>query len=327
MSRRQSAWNGRVLAFTLGIALALPCFAQTFPNKPIRIVVPFAAGGPTDTVSRALAQRLAEPLGQSVIVENRPGAATIIGAEAVAKAAPDGYTLLFTADATLAVNPLLYSKLPYSAADFTPVTIIAYTPEYLMVTPDVPANTLQEFIAYAKANAGKLNYGSFGMGTSPHIEAEGFKAATGINIVHVPFKGAAEVIPAMVSGQIQVVFTGATQALPHIRAGKIKVIAVQSRERTALLPNVPTFLEEGVPGFDSRVWFGMLAPAKTPPEIVRRLASEMGKVTASQEFRDKYINALSLEPSPPGPEYFATVIERDKEKYARFVKAANVKLD
>jgi tripartite-type tricarboxylate transporter receptor subunit TctC len=326
MLRWHSACNLALLAGGL-LGLALPCFAQTFPSKPVRIVVPFAAGGPTDTVSRALAQRLAEPLGQPVIVENRPGAATIIGAEAVAKAAPDGYTLLFTADATLAVNPLLYSKLPYSPADFTPVTIIAYTPEYLMVTPDVPANTLQEFIAYAKANAGKLNYGSFGMGTSPHIEAEGFKAATGIDLVHVPFKGAAEVIPAMVSGQIQVVFTGATQALPHIRAGKIKVIAVQSRERTALLPNVPTFLEGGVPGFDSRVWFGMLAPAKTPPEIVRRLASEMAKVTESQEFRDKYINALSLEPSPSGPEYFATVIEKDKEKYARFVKAANVKLD
>ena len=320
----------RRLSWILGalcLALAAVALGQAYPAKPIRIIVPFAAGGPTDTVSRALAQRLAEPLGQVVVVENRPGAATIIGAEAAAKAAPDGYTLLFTADATIAVNPLLYSKLPYSAADFAPVTIIAYTPEYLMVTPEVPANTLQEFIIYAKGKPGKLNYGSFGLGTSPHIEAEGFKAATGIDIVHVPFKGAAEVIPAMVAGQIQVVFTGATQALPHIRAGRIKVIAVQSRERTALLPNVPTFLESGVPGFDSRVWFGMLAPAKTPTEIVRRLADEMAKVTANAEFRDKYINGLALEPSPPGPEHFAKVIELDKDKYGRFVKAANVKLD
>ena len=324
----RSHWLSQVLvSVVLGLTAACPALAQTFPSKAVRIIVPFTAGGPTDTIARALGQRMTDSLGQPVIVENRPGAGTIIGAELVAKATPDGYTLLFTADATTAVNPLLYSKLPYAASDFAPVSMVAYISEYLMVNAELPVNTMQEFIAYAKANPGKLNFGSFGLGTSAHIEGEAFKVAAGVSIVHVPFKGAAEVIPALLANQVQVVFTGLFQALPHIKSGKIKVLGVESRERNPATPNVPTFLEAGVQGFDSRVWFGILAPVKTPPEVVRRLATEIGKVTGSQEFRDKFIIALSLESAPAGPEVFAAVMQADKEKYGRFVKAANVKLD
>ncbi len=314
-------------AAVLGLSFTLPALGQTYPNKPIRMVVPFPAGGPTDTLARAVGLKLTEAWGQPVLVENRPGASTIIGAEIVAKAPADGYTLMFTADATLSVNPLLYSKLPYSVSDFQPISIAAYVAEFLMVNGDMPVNTLQELVAYSKANPGKLNYGSFGLGSNGHIEAEAFKQATGADLTHVPFKGAAEVAPALLSGQIQVLFTSPNQVLAHIKSGRIKALGVQSNERSAVLPNVPTFAEAGLKGFDSKVWFGFLAPSKVPAEIIRRLAGEIGKIVTEPQFRDKYITSVSLEAAPPGPEHFAAVLVSDKEKYGRFVKAANVKLD
>ena len=315
------------LAAVLGLSFTLPALGQAYPSKPIRIVVPFPAGGPTDTIARAVGIKLTETWGQPVLVENRPGASTIIGAEIVAKAPADGDTLMFTADATLSVNPLLYSKLPYSPSDFQPISLAAYVAEFLMVNGDVPVNTIQELVAYSKANRGKLNYGSFGLGSNAHIEAEAFKQATGADMTHVPFKGAAEAGPALLNGQIHVLFTSPNQVLAHIRSGRIKALGVQSNTRSPSLPNVPTFTEAGVNGFDSKVWFGFIAPAKVPADIARKLAAEIGKIVTAPEFREKYITAVALEPAPPGIEPFAAVLVSDKEKYSRFVKAANVKLD
>jgi len=326
MSRSTTALAALFTLFC-SFAAALPAQAQTYPNRPIRVIVPFPAGGPTDTISRAVAQRISEAWGQTMVVENRPGAGTIIGAEIVAKAPADGYTLFFTADASVSVNPLLYSKLPYKPEDFTPITLVAHVAEFLIVTADLPVNTLQEFVNYSKANPGKLNYGSFGLGSNAHIEGEAFKQATGANLTHVPFKGAAEVLPAMLAGQIQVVFTSPFQALPHIRSGKLKALGVQSNARSPALPNVPTFTEAGVPGFEDKVWFGYLAPAKTSPDIVRRLAAEIGRIVNAPDFREKFITSVTLEPAVPGVENFNKVLAADKIKYARFVKAANVKLD
>ena len=309
------------------VAMLGSATAQGYPSKPVRIVMPFPPGGPTDVISRATAQRLTAVLGQPVVVENRPGANTIIGGEMVAKAVPDGHTLLFTVNATVSINPLVYSKLPYSAADFTPVTLVANLTVFLMVNGDLPANSLQEFVQAAKSQPGKFNYASYGLGSNGHLEAEAFKAATGTDIVHVPFKGAAEAIPAMLAGQVHLIFSSASAGMQHIKTGRIRALAAQSTERSALLPNVPTFAESGLAGFDTKAWFGFLAPAKTPQDIVRRLAGEIAKIVNTPEFREKYILGYLLDAAPAGPEAMAEVMVRERENYARTVKAANIKLD
>ena len=317
----------RVVAALFCVVMAAGALAQGYPNRPVRIVVPFPPGGPVDIIGRAVAARLAESLGQPVRVENRAGANTIIGGEFVANAAPDGYTLLFTANVTVAINPLLYSKLPYSAADFTPVTMVASVIEFLMVNADVPANTLLELILLAKSRPGQLNYGSYGPGSNGHLEGEAFKAATGTDIVHVPFKGAAEAIPALVSNQVQMVFTSPSAAIQHIQTGRVKALAAQSTERFALLPNVPTFAEAGLAGFDSKPWFGFLAPAKTPSDIVRRLATDIARIAASPEFHERLIKGFSLDAATPGPEAMAAVMSAEREYYARISAIAKIKLD
>ncbi len=318
----------------LGVAFlacaALQAGAQgTYPTKPVRLVVPFPPGGPSDATARALSVKLSESLGQQVIVENKPGANTIIGADLVAKSPADGYTLLFATDATLSINPLLYSKLPYNAQrDYTPVSIALFLPEYLMIRSDIPAKNLQEFIAYVKARPGKINFGSFGPGSNAHIAAEAINAAAGTQLVHVPYKGAAEVIPAMLSGDIQMVVTSAAQAMPYIKTGQIKPIAVMSQQRTRALPEVETFTEGGLPGFDTRVWFGVVAPAQTPPAIVKRLSDEISRIVTAPEYAEKALSPYAMEPvATPGPEFFARTLANDRDKYARYVKAANVRLD
>jgi len=326
-SKRRALLLATAASAAAGTQTAFHAHAQAWPSRPIRVVVPFPAGGPLDVLARAIGQRLTDALSQPVLVENRPGANTIIGADTVAKSAPDGYSLFFTSDTPISINPLLYSKLPYKAEDFTPVALVVHIVEYLMVSADVPVNSLQEFVTYSKANPGKLNYGSFGLGSNGHLEAEAFKQATGADLTHVPFKGQTEVIPAMLNGQIQAVFTSPQTALPHIRSGKIKALAVESKERSALFPDVPTFAESGVTGFEARAWFGFLAPAKTPSEIVQRLSTEIGRIVATPEFREKYIASVGFEPAAGGVEAFNAALAADKVKYANFMKAANVKLD
>lgn len=316
----------RIVLLAALVPLSPWAAAQTFPGKPLRIVVPFPAGGPVDGLARALGRGLGEVFGQPVIVENKPGANTMIGADFVAKSAPDGYTYLLATDATVSISPFVYTKMPYNPqADLVPVSAVTHVPEYLFVGTHVPANTMQEFIAYAKAQGGKLNYGSYGSGSSGHLEFEALKVATGIDVAHVPFKGAAEVYPAMLAGRIDAAISSVVTPLPHVRTGRIKAIAVMGLQRTSVLPNVPTFKESGVPGFEVNPWFGLLAPAKTPPAILDRMTAEVAKVAGSQEFREKYIEAVGLAPAPLGRAYFADLLKSDLEKYARYVKNANIK--
>jgi tripartite-type tricarboxylate transporter receptor subunit TctC len=321
-----------VLLALLALPLAIlvgptPAHAQAFPNKPVRLVVPFPPGGPLDTVGRALAQKLTEAWGQSVIVDNRPGAGGNIGADLVAKAAPDGYTVVMGALSTHAVNPSLYAKMPYDAVkDFAPITLVAITPNVLVVNPSLPVNSVRELIAYAKANPGKLAFGSGSNGSAGHLAGELFKADTGTDLLHVPFKGAAPAMQALLSGDIQMMFDNLASASAQVKAGKLKALAVTTARRSPLAPDLPTMAESGVPGFDISTWFGLLAPAGTPPEIVGRWNAEVGRILRTPEMRER-LTAMGAEPAPDTPAEFAQFIASEAAKYARIVKVSGAKPD
>ena len=321
-----------VLLALLALPLAIlvgpaPAAAQAFPNKPVRLVVPFPPGGPLDTVGRALAQKLTEAWGQSVIVDNRPGAGGNIGADLVAKAAPDGYTVVMGALSTHAVNPSLYAKMPYDAMkDFAPITLVAITPNVLVVNPSLPVNSVRELIAYAKANPGKLAFGSGSNGSAGHLAGELFKADTGTDLLHVPFKGAAPAMQALLSGDIQLMFDNLASASAQVKAGKLKALAVTTARRSPLAPDLPTMAESGVPGFDISTWFGLLAPAGTPPEIVGRWNAEVGRILRTPEMRER-LTAMGAEPAPDTPAEFAQFIASEAAKYARIVKVSGAKPD
>ena len=324
----------RSFAFLALLALPLvllvdptPAHAQAFPNKPVRLVVPFPPGGPLDTVGRALAQKLTEAWGQSVIVDNRPGAGGNIGADLVAKAAPDGYTVVMGALSTHAVNPSLYAKMPYDAVkDFAPITLVAITPNVLVVNPSLPVNSVRELVAYAKANPGKLAFGSGSNGSAGHLAGELFKADTGTDLLHVPFKGAAPAMQALLSGDIQMMFDNLASASAQVKAGKLKALAVTTARRSPLAPDLPTMAESGVPGFDISTWFGLLAPAGTPPEIVGRWNTEVGRILRTPEMRER-LTAMGAEPAPDTPAEFAQFIASEAAKYARIVKVSGAKPD
>jgi tripartite-type tricarboxylate transporter receptor subunit TctC len=311
------------------VALAAPIAgAQSYPTKPVRIIVPFPAGGLLDGLARGLAQKMSESMGQPVLVEARPGANTMIGMDLVAKSAPDGYNLAFATDAGVSISPFLYSKMAYDPQkDLAAVSVVARTVECLLVPASLPVSNVSELVALAKAQPGKLNYGSFGAGSNAHLAAEGFKSLTGVDIVHVPFKGVAETVPALLANQIQVLFTSQGQSLPHIRAGKVKALAVMSKARQPTLPDVPTMVEQGHSEFDTSAWFGLMAPAGTPAPVIARLAAEVQKALAAADFRDKFVTGIGLVSIGSSPEQMTQMLVGDREKYARLVKAANVKLD
>src|SRR4030095_5020494 len=276
-----------VLCIVLALVSPLAC-AQTYPTKPIRLVVPFPPGGATDILARDVAQKLSDAWGQSFVVDNRPGAGGNIGSELVAKAAPDGYTLEMGTVGTHAINASLYAKMPYDhVKDFVPVILVAGVPNVLVVNPSVPVNSVAELIAYAKANPGKLNFASSGNGTSIHLSGELFKVMAGVQITHVPYKGSAPALQDLLGGQVQLMFDNLPPSLPQIKAGKLKALAVTSTTRAAALPDVPTMAESGLPGFEASSWFGVLAPAGTPPAIVAKLNAEIGKWLASPEAKEK----------------------------------------
>jgi tripartite-type tricarboxylate transporter receptor subunit TctC len=307
-----------------GIAAAQ---AQAYPSKPIRFVVPYPPGGPLDTVARLTAQSVSESMRQPVIVDNKPGAGGNIGADIVAKAPPDGYTILMGAVATHAINPSLYASIPYDAVrDFAPVTQLAATPNVLIVNPSVPASSVREFIAYAKANPGKLNFGSGSTGSAGHLAGELFKAQAGVEMTHVPYKGAAPAMQDLVGGQIQVMFDNLASALGQVRAGKVKALAVTTAKRTALAPELPTIAESGLPGFDISTWFGVFVPAGTPRDVVDRLHREFTRALAVPGIREKVVG-LGAEPVGNRPEEFAAYIQREADKYARVIKASGAKVD
>jgi tripartite-type tricarboxylate transporter receptor subunit TctC len=317
----------RRLLLALLCALPLVAAAQAYPSKPIRFVVPYPAGGPLDTVARLLGQKVSESVKQPVIVENKAGAGGNIGADAVAKSPADGYTILMGAVATHAINPTLYAHIPYDPVrDFIPVTQVASTPNVLVVNPSVPAANVKEFIAYAKANPGKLNFGSGSTGSAGHLAGELFKAQAGVEMTHVPYKGAAPAMNDLIGGQIQLMFDNLASALGQVRAGRVRALAVTTAKRTSLAPDLPTIAESGLPGFDINTWFGIFVPANTPREIVDRLHDEFARALGATDVREKML-ALGAEPAGSRPDEFASYIRGEAEKYARVIKASGARAD
>ena len=314
-------------ALAAAAALALPgAWAQTWPSRSVSIIVPFPAGGTTDVLARALGQELSKTLGQPVVVENKPGAGATLGADYVAKAKADGYTLLMGAvHHTIATS--VYRKLGYDfEKDFAPITTVALVPNVLVVNPQVPAKTVQELLAQAKAQPGKLTYGSNGTGTGQPLIGAQFEGMGGVQLLHVPYKGSGPLTTDLLGGQISMSFDTVTPVLPHIKAGKLRALAVTTAKRSVALPDVPTLEEAGLPGFDMGTWFGMLAPAGTPKDIVARLNADMVKIIQSPEFRKK-MDDIGADPIANTPEQMARQIKDDTARFARLVKEAKVSLD
>jgi tripartite-type tricarboxylate transporter receptor subunit TctC len=317
-------------AFLLGAASVLtPSFAvaQAFPSRPVKLIVPFPPGGSLDITGRLIAQRLTDMWGQAVVVENKPGAGGNIGADLVAKSAPDGYTILMGALSTHAVNPNLYKTMPYDAVkDFAPITLIAITPNVLVVNASSPVNNVKEFIAYTKANPGKLSFGSGSIGSGGHLAGELYKVETGTDAVHVPFKGGAPATQALLAGDTQFMFDNLANAMAQVKAGKLKALAVTTAQRSPLVPELPTMAEAGLPGFDISTWYGLFAPAGTPPAIIARINADVTKILNAPDVRAKLM-ADGAEPMPDTPEQFAQMIARELAKYARIIKASGAKVD
>ena len=307
--------------------IATVASAQSYPNRTIRLVVPFPAAGTTDILARAAAQKLTEALGQAVVVDNRPGAAGNIGSDLVAKSAPDGYTLLMGTVGTHAINPSLYSKMPYDhVKDFVPVVLVAGVPNVLVVNPALPVNSVADLIKLAKDKPGQINFASSGSGTSIHLSGELFKTMAGVDMTHVPYKGSSPALTDLIGGQVQIMFDNLPSALPQIKAGKLRAIAVTSLKRAPVLPDIPTISESGLPGFEASSWFGVLAPAGTPAAIVARINAEVNKWLQSADAREKLLGQ-GAEAAGGSPEQFASHIRAESEKWAKVVKASGAKVD
>ena len=323
MIERVSAAAAAVL---LG-CVAWGAHAQSYPGKPIRVVVPFAAGGGGDLVARTVAAKLTDSLGVSVIVNNRTGAAGSIGADIVAKAPADGHTLLLGSNGPLTINPALYAKLPYDAArDFAPITLVTVMPFLLVTHPSLPVRSVKELVALAKARPGQLNYGSPGTGATTHFANELFKSMTGADIAHVPYKGVAPAAIALISGQVEMMSGDLSTLMPHVRSGKMRALAVTAARRSSLLPDIPTVAEAGVPGYDASGWFGVLVPAGTPQGIVERLNAEIVKGLASADARQR-LAALGGELAGGTPEQFAAHLRVESAKWSKLIRALGLKAD
>ena len=310
-------------------ALAAPAVAgaQAYPSRPVKLVVPFPPGGSLDITGRLIAQRLTDMWGQAVVVENKPGAGGNIGADFVAKAAPDGYTILLGALSTHAVNPNLYAKMPYDAVrDFAPITLIATTPNVLVVNAATPVGNVREFIAWTKANPGKLAFGSGSNGSAGHLAGELYKVDTGTDAVHIPFKGGAPATQALLAGDTQFMFDNLANVMAQVKAGKLKALAVTTAERSTLVPELPTMAEAGLSGFDISTWYGLFAPAGTPAAIIAKWNADVTRILNTPDVRAKLM-ADGAEPAPDTPEQFAQMIARELAKYARIIKASGAKVD
>jgi tripartite-type tricarboxylate transporter receptor subunit TctC len=316
------------LSALLATLMVSSAWAQGFPSKPIRLITLTPAGGALDILARTLAQKLAEPFGQPVLVENRTGAGGNIGAAIVAKAAPDGYTIGMNTSSTHGINPSLYGNaMPFDAIkDFAPITLAAELKNVVVVHPSVPAANIQELIKYARSNPNKISFGSAGTGTSQHLAGEMFKMATGTQMTHVPYKGAAQAVPDLISGQIQLMFVSIPDALPHIKSGKLRAIGVTSRQRSAALPDQIPVAEQGLKDFDVRAWFGVIAPADTPRDIVSRYNAEIVRILAQSDVRTR-LASIGLDPVTMSPDQFAAFIREEIAKWTPVVKASGAKVD
>ena len=299
--------------------------AQSWPTKPIRYIVPFPPGAFNDTLARTLAADLPKTLGQPVIVENRPGGNTLIATEMAAKSPPDGYTL-FGAALPFSVIQSLYKTSFDVTKDFAPITLAGVTPNLLVANPGVPFQDVKGLIAYAKANPGKLNYASTGNGTSNHLSFELFKAMTGTQVTHVPYKGSAPAVTDLIAGQMQVMFDNTPNVLPHVKAGKLKALGVSSKTRSQFAPDVPSVDEAGVPGYDVTVWFGVLTVAGTPPDIVKRLNTEMVKILTSPDVKER-ISKSGVDVVAGSPEHFSGFLKSEVARWAKVIQEANIKAD
>ncbi|HEX2831227.1 MAG TPA: tripartite tricarboxylate transporter substrate binding protein [Burkholderiales bacterium] len=318
----------RIAGALLALAWAAAAGAQGYPAKPVRVIVPIAPGGGQDFVARMVGQKLTAAFGQQFIIDNRPGAGGIIGTQLAVKSPPDGYTLVLVA-ASYTAQPSLYSKLPYDAVkDLAPITQLGGAPYLLVVNPTVPAKSVREFVALAKSSRGKLTYGSSGSGEMSNLSMELLKTLAGFDAVHVPYKGAAPALAAAISGEVDAFFPSITSGMPHVRSGKARVLAVTTAKRAALLPEVPTIAESGFPGYDVSGWYGLLAPAGTPNEIVNRLQQEVAKILDLPDVRDMQ-TANGRVPTPGGntPQSFAANIQAEIARWAKVIKRAGIRLE
>ncbi len=314
------------LVAILGFIGVPPAYAQQYPAKPVRLIVPFVAGGSADVLSRVLAQRLTQQYGQQMMVENRPGSGGHVGAEAAARATPDGYTIVF---GTIGIHAAyaIYSKLNYDPArDLQPVAMYADVPNILIVHPSVPAKNVKEFIALAKSNPGRLNFGTAGSGSSTHMAGEWFKLVTGVNLTHVPYKGSAQAMQDLLGGQIELMFENLPTAIAQVRAGKVRALGMTSRERSPSMPEVPTVAESGVPGFEATAWFTIAAPAKVPAEIIRKLNTDMNAFLKAPEMQQRWVDmgVVPMGGSPADAEKFFVT---EREKWNKVIKAAAIRGD
>ena len=317
------AWRMIVAALLFGFSQQT-ALAQ-YPNKPVRVVVPYPAGGAVDSFARVLTQQLSELWGYPVVVENRAGASTMLGAEQVAKSPADGYTLMLTAELTLVTVPHLYEKIPYDPLrDFAPITALVSATQALVANPSLPVKTVNDVVTLAKAKPGELTYGSFGIGSTGHLNMEVFQAMTGIRFNHIPYSGAGPALNDVVGGHVNLMLAALSIVKGSVEGGKLRVIAVGSDRRSSEFPDVPTISESGVPGFQAKSWFGLVAPAETPPEIIKKINQDVIKVISDPAFAQRYLAAQGLEPITGTPEQFAAFMRTETKKWGKVVRDANI---
>jgi tripartite-type tricarboxylate transporter receptor subunit TctC len=310
----------------LAIVAAAPAAAQDYPRKPVRVVIPYAPGGGTDIVSRIIGQKLSERFGHAFIMDNRPGAASMLATEIVARASPDGYTIILS-DTPHTINPSVFGKVPFDPIkDFTPIAMVASSPLMLVVHPSVPVATLADFVKLAKAQPGKINLGSGGTGATTHVVGELFKLRAGVNLNHIPYKGTGPALADVVGGQIQSTFTTTPGAIPHVKAGRLKALGVSTLKRSIGAPDVPTFEESGIKDFEAANWYGFQAPAGLPKPVLARLSEEILRAAQLPDVRERFIS-IALDPVTMPPEQFQKFIAAEVRKWSGVVKAANIKAD
>ena len=322
LARLGAAALASVCLGTSGLAVA-----QSYPERPVKLVVPFPPGGPTDGMARIIGQKLAEKWGHPVIIENRGGAGGGIAAESVAKSAPDGYTLFFGTTGTQTINPSLYAKLAYDPVkDFVPISLVATTANVLVVNPSLPVKTVKDLIEYARANPGKLTFGSAGNGSSNHLAGELLKSMAGIEMVHVPYKGSAPALNDLLGGQLSMMFDVLSTALPQVASGKTRAIGVTSPKRSSIAPEVPTIAESGLNGYEVVIWFGVLAPTGTPATVVNRVSADLAAILKTPEMQER-LAKIGAEPAGTTPEQFAAIMRADTAKWSKVVKASGARVD
>jgi tripartite-type tricarboxylate transporter receptor subunit TctC len=317
----------RTILALVTLLASLAAFGQSYPTKPIRLIVPFAAGGGNDNVARLVGKHLSDSLGQQLVIDNRPGAGGVLGAELAAKSAPDGYTLFLGGVGSHAINPNLNEHLPYDPIkDFVPIVLLASAPLILVVHPSVPAGSIREFSALARSKPGRLNYASNGNGSSSHLAAVMFEAMAGVKMVHVPYKGLSPALTDLLSDRVQLMFSSVVAIQPHVKAGKLRGLAMTGSKRLSSIPELPTLAESGLPGYEASSWYGVLAPAGTPKEVVARLNAEMVKALDQPEVRNSLL-AEGAEPIGGTPEQFAAHIRSEKERLGKLIREAKIRLE